>query len=41
MRALPHTKPSRQPGMLYDFDVEKSSTPTSLAPGTSRNDGGR
>ena len=37
---LPHTKPIRQPAMLYDFEVEKISTPTSRAPGTSRNDGG-
>ena len=36
---LPQTKPTRQPGMLYDFDSEKISTPTSLAPGTSRNEG--
>ena len=40
MRGLPHTKPIRQPGMLYDFDSEKISTPTSLAPGTSRKEGG-
>ena len=33
IRGLPQTKPIRQPGMLYDFDSEKISTPTSLAPG--------
>src|SRR5262245_25162745 len=27
--------------MLYDLVIENSSTPTSLAPGTDRNDGGR
>ena len=40
MRAFPHTNPIRQPGMLYDFESEKISTPTSFAPGTERNDGG-
>src|SRR4029079_10031391 len=38
--ALPHTKPMRQPAMLYDFEVEKTSTPTSFAPGVCKNDGG-
>ena len=34
--ALPTTNPRRQPAIPYDFDIEKSSTPTSFAPGVAR-----
>ena len=34
--AFPTAKPSRQPAMPYDFDIEKSSKPTSRAPSTAR-----
>ena len=39
--ALPHAQPQRQPVMLYVFESEKISMPTSSAPGVSRNDGAR
>jgi hypothetical protein len=38
---LPTTNARRQPGIEYDFDIEKTSTPTSFAPATSRKLGAR
>ncbi len=34
--ALPTAKPSRQPAIPYDFDIENSSSPTSRAPSSAR-----
>ena len=34
--AFPTAKPRRQPAIPYDFDIEKSSKPTSRAPSTAR-----
>ena len=36
----PQTQPSRQPIMWKPFDIECTSTPTSLAPSIDRNDSG-
>src|ERR671919_617092 len=38
---FPTAKATRHPGIEYDFDIEKNSTPTSRAPGTCINDGAR
>jgi hypothetical protein len=40
IRSWPHTQPSRQPIMWKPFDIEWTSTPTSFAPSTDRNDSG-
>ncbi len=36
----PQTHPIRQPIMWKPFDIEWTSTPTSFAPGTDRNESG-
>ena len=40
IRSCPHTQPIRQPIMWKPFDIECTSTPTSLAPSTERNESG-